>query len=118
MRHKTKAKLLRDALKRLRGSSESERLLHRLHSVVFVLNGHSASEAARLYKDSPRAVAYWVKRFEELGVNGLRSHPRPGRPTILTSDRLRALQRYILEQQLRGRPVNAKTVSQYIKSKY
>jgi transposase len=79
----------------LRGASPQERLLHRLHSIALVLNGHSASEAGRIFNDSPRAVAYWVKRFEQAGVRGLQEIPRPGRPTTLNPAQMKTLQTYM-----------------------
>src|SRR6202030_712578 len=54
-------------LKRLRGNSSSERLLHRLHAVALVSGGLSASEVGQIYGDSTRAVAYWVTQYRKNG---------------------------------------------------
>src|SRR5262245_13977930 len=107
MTQKSHFKMPKELLKALRGESAHGRLLHRLHSVVLVLRGYSASEAGRIYSDSPRAVAYWVKRFKRQGVNGLRDEARPGRPTTLTGQQLKDLQRFIKHSASAGKRMNA-----------
>ena len=101
-------------LARLRGGSASERLLHRLHSVVLVLKGFSASEAARIYGDSPRAVAYWVKRFKHEGLLGLGDEVRSGRPPKLKPRQLKALQILITHSQNAGKAMDAKSMRAYV----
>lgn len=118
MKRKIKAKWMQEALYKVRGLSESERLLHRLHGVILVLNGYSASEVARIYKDSPRAVSYWVKRFQATGVEGLRSQARPGRPGLVSVNQLKELKAFVRQQERSGKAMNAKIVSQYIKSRW
>ena len=109
---------MQELLKRVHGTSEAERLLHRLHCVVLVLNGFSASEAARLFGDSPRAVAYWVTRFGKLGVEGLQAEPKPGRPSSFTPQQLKKLKQFVKQQLSQSKPMNAKLLSQYIKRTY
>ena len=82
-------------LKQLHGGSHRERLLHRLHAVVLVAAGLSASEVGRLFGDSPRAVAYWVSSYRAGGVPALREEARPGRPSKLTPDQQRKLQLFV-----------------------
>jgi transposase len=118
MKSKTKPKTRQCVLDELHGNSESERLLHRLHSVALVLAGYSASEAARIFDDSPRAVAYWVTRFKRMGIGGLRSEPRSGRPAVLTAGQMKTLQTFVKERQADAKPLNAKITSQYIKRKF
>jgi transposase len=83
MTHNSEKLLPKELLAKVHGASLCERVLHRLHSVALVLSGRSASEAARIYGDSPRAVAYWVTRYEKHGVKGLGEDSRPGRPAKL-----------------------------------
>jgi len=118
MSGKTSSAKHQEALKALRGASEAERLLHRLHSVVMVLNGYSASEAARIYGDSPRAVSYWVTRFNKMGAKGLHAERRPGRPASLNAKQQTILKTFIKQQKAKSTPVNAETVSQFIKSSF
>ena len=46
-------------------------------------------EVARLLGDSPRTVAYWVRRFAEEGFAGLAESDRPGRPRRLSPEQLK-----------------------------
>jgi len=102
----------------LRGTTERERLLHRLHSVVLVLNGFSSSQAGRLYGDSARSVAYWVKRFKESGIGGLEEEQRSGRPTKLTPAQLKQVRAFIGKQIQAGQTITAKNVSFFINQKF
>ena len=98
----------------LRGDSSRERLLHRMHSVVLVLNGSSSSETARIYGDSPRAVAYWVTRFKQHGIDGLKDESRPGRPSTLNAAQLKKVQTYLKQSAARSKSINAKALSAHI----
>ena len=75
---------LQDEIRR----SEEARYDHRLHAVLLVAQGMSGRKVAQLLGDSPRTVAYWVRRFEEEGLAGLAETPRPGRPRRLGEDQL------------------------------
>jgi len=114
MGRKAQNSVTKRTLTQLRGASAPERLLHRLHSVVLVLKGFSASEAGRMYGDSPRAVAYWVKRFKEAGMDGLGDEARSGRPPKLTAPQLKALQILITRSQKEGKPMNAEDMGTYV----
>src|SRR5436190_6332323 len=108
----------KEVLHALRGASEHERILHRLHSVVLVLNGLSCSEAARLYGDSARSVAYWLQRFEEGGLSGLEEEQRSGRPSKLTSAQTKRIRWFVEKQTQAGETVTAKSVSFFINQKF
>ena len=71
------------------------RYFHRLHVVLHILQGASAYEAARLYRDSPRAIEYWAHRLLNSGLAGLREGDRPGRPGRLSSMDLERLRKEI-----------------------
>lgn len=71
------------------------RYFHRLHVVLYVLQGASTYEAARLYRDSPRAIEYWVHKLLSSGLAGLWEGDRPGRPGRLTSADLERLRKEI-----------------------
>jgi transposase len=90
------------------------RLLHRLHSVALVAYGLSASEVARIFDDSPRAVAYWVKRFRQHGIAGLEEELRPGRPSKLNPAQTKKLQAYLKRSQASSKPVKAEALAGYI----
>lgn len=118
MTSKKESAQIREVRRLLRGRSEEERLFHRLHSVVLVLSGSSASEAARKYGDSPRAVSYWVTRFRKMGVKGLRSEQRSGRPPLLTVEQRKRLKAFFKRENARAMDVTAKAVSQFIKREF
>ena len=107
-------KMVRD----LCAGSPRERLLHRAHCVVLVLYGLSASEVARIFGDSPRAVAYWVKRFQNDGMKGLGEDSRPGRPSKLTAQQRRRLEAFIKRSRAKSKGVNAEALSQFIRNEY
>jgi len=75
---------LQDEIRR----SHEARYDHRLHAVLLVAQGLSCRKVAQLLGDSPRAVAYWAKRFEDEGLAGLAEAERPGRPRRLQPDQL------------------------------
>jgi len=111
---KSKNKITKDPLEYLHGDTSHERLLHRLHSVALVLKGYSSSEAARIYGDSPRAVAYWVKRFEQDGLEGLKEGERSGRPSKLNATQFKRLQIFMRQSKAVSQRENADLLSAYI----
>ena len=105
-------------LKKLRGNSSSERLLHRLHAVALVSGGLPASEVGRIYGDSPRAVAYWVTQYRKSGLEGLQEEDRPGRPARLKASQMKKLQNFVAQSRARSRVVNTNILSKYIKEEF
>jgi transposase len=95
-----------------------ERLLHRIHCVALVSHGLSSSEVGRIFGDSPRAVAYWVKRFKQHGLVGLEEESRPGRPSKLNPSQLKSLQTFLKMSAAQSKPVNTAAVSTYIATKF
>lgn len=71
--------------------SRESRYDHRLHGVLAVARGLSCYETAAIWGRSPRSVEYWVKRFNDEGLGGLRERGRPGRPAALTWPQLEIL---------------------------
>lgn len=106
-------KITKESLKLLRGESSQDRVLHRLHSVALVSRGYSSSEAARIYEDSPRAVAYWVKRFKADGIEGLKEESRPGRPSKLNVKQFKQLQGFTRRAK-KNSLLNSQILSAYI----
>ena len=105
-------------LKVLRGETPRERQLHRLHCVTMALNGSSASEAGRIYGDSPRAVAYWVTQFKQKGIDGLTEEARPGRPTKLSDEQLKKVQTFIKQSRGESKPLNSTAVAAFILTEF
>jgi len=79
---------LQDEIRR----TDESRYDHRLHGVLLVAHGLSARETAGLLGDSPRAVEYWVRDFNEHGFAGLTEVDRPGRPTRLSAEQFEKLE--------------------------
>lgn len=75
---------LQDEIRR----SDESRYDHRLHGILLVAEGFSCGEVSKLLGDSPRTVEYWVHRFEQRGLAGLREGERSGRPAQLTGEHL------------------------------
>jgi transposase len=98
--------------------SPDARLLHRLHCVALVNHGLSASEVARIFDDSPRAVAYWVTRFKKDGIDGLREETRPGRPSKLNPSQMKMLQVFFKQSRARSQPIRPEMLSAYILSEF
>jgi transposase len=86
---------LQDEIRR----SEESRYDHRLHGVLLVAHGLTCPQVGGLLGDAPRSVEYWVRRFEEEGLAGLREGERPGRPPRLNENQLQEV-----DQVLRGMP--------------
>jgi transposase len=103
-----------DMVRDLCAESPRARLLHRLHSVALVAYGLSASEVARIFDDSPRAVAYWVRRFKQHGLAGLEEESRPGRPSKLNSEQIKKLQTFVKRSQANLKTVNAERLADFI----
>jgi transposase len=102
--------------------SEQSRYDHRLHGVLLVAQGLTCPEVSILLGDAPRTVEYWVRRFDQQGLEGLREGERTGRPTRLSEKQIDELQ-----QALRRKPSDAgmdtnlwdgKTLSALIERKY
>jgi transposase len=115
MKHNSEKILPKELVSKLHGASLHERILHRLHSVALVVSGRSASEAARIYGDSPRAVAYWVTRYEKEGVKGLGEDSRPGRPAKLNPSEIKKVHTFLNKSRERSKQVTANALQKYIK---
>ena len=83
---------LQDEIRR----SEESRYEHRLHGLLLVAQGMSCREVAQLLGDSaPRAVQYWVNRFERDGLVAMVEGERPGRPCALGEKELAEINRVL-----------------------
>ena len=87
--------ILQDEIRR----SYEARYVHRLHAILMVAQDMSCRQVAHLLGDSPRTVAYWVKRYETDGLSGLTDADRPGRPSQLDQEQIQRI-----EQALRSHP--------------
>ncbi|MCW5751201.1 MAG: helix-turn-helix domain-containing protein [Alphaproteobacteria bacterium] len=67
-------------LRRIGASEINQRLRQRIEMIANMLDGMPCAEAARTVNISQHRAYYWLARFEARGLDGLRDHPRPGRP--------------------------------------
>ncbi len=118
MKEKSRLAITKEMFTVLHGDSSRERLLHRLHSVALVVSGLSASEAGRIYGDSPRAVAYWVTQFKKDGLDGLHEETRPGRPSKLNQSQLKRLQIFLKKSAAKSKSVKAEILAEYISKEF
>ena len=109
---------LQDEIRR----TEDSRYDHRLHGVLLVAQGMTCPEVAKLLGDAPRSVEYWVRRFEESGLGGLREGERTGRPGRLNEKQLQeinaAFRKMPREVGLGGNLWDGKTLAAWIATKY
>lgn len=109
---------LQDEIRR----SEEARYDHRLHAVLLVAQGMSCPQAAQLLGDSPRTVQFWVNRFLNEGLPGLRETPRPGRPPILSDEQVEQINRALRltpeECGLAGHLWDGKILSEFIQKRF
>jgi transposase len=105
----------------IRRSAEA-RYDHRLHGLLLVAQGMSGHEVARLLGDSPRTVAYWIRRFQEDGLAGIADSERPGRPRKLNEEQIEvidtALRKKPSDFNLSGNHWEGKTLSAFIQKEW
>lgn len=82
----------------LRGAHERDgAIVRRLLAIAMVVGGASREEAARLSGMDRQTLRDWVHRYDSEGVEGLRSHLSPGRPSALSKAQMQALRAIVLE---------------------
>ena len=109
---------LQDEIRR----SEEARYDHRLHGVLLVAQGMTCPEVGRVLGDSPRAVEYWVKRFEDRGLSGLIDGERSGRPRRLSDEQLEVINTVLRQTPesvgLTGNIWDGKSLSAFIRKQF
>lgn len=110
--------ILQDEIRR----SYEARYDHRLHAILMVAQDLSCRQVAQLLGDSPRTVAYWVKRFEAEGLSGLADADRPGRPSKLNEEQVQSIERALRsdpsEYGLTGNLWDGKILSHFIDQQF
>lgn len=66
------------------------RMRLRVLAIRYLLQGHTAAQAAQVFACAESQVRQWVHRYNTEGLAGLREHPRSGRPTLLAAGRVEA----------------------------
>jgi len=65
--------------------------VRRLLALAMVLDGHSRNEAASCHGMDRQTLCDWVHRYNEQGVEGLKTRPIPGRTPFLTDQQMAEL---------------------------
>ena len=79
-------------LRRLSTSRKAEAaLVKRATMIVRYYAGHSCRQIGRELEVDEETVSRWVHRFVDGGLDGLRDHPRSGRPVMYTTDEVSLL---------------------------
>jgi len=72
-------------------------MVRRLLALALLLEGCSRDEAARLNGMTRQTLRDWVHRFNAEGVAGLGSRTSPGRPPVLSEERMADLRALVVE---------------------
>lgn len=83
-------------------SPEKEQFI-RLWGIQRLMEGWSRVEVARNFGRNYNTVTQWVKRFNESGIDGLRSVKNPGRPRKLSYTQVVDIKRLLLNPQILDR---------------
>ena len=65
------------------------RVRERLLMIIHVLDGKRINEVAKILLCSERTVSKWVKRYNEMGLNGLKDQDRKGAPRKIDYENLK-----------------------------
>ncbi len=76
-------------LEKLYKTDENPRIRIRLLMIYHVSNGMSCSQVAKFLLVSKDTVTKWVRRYNELGYDGLEDESRSGRPPKINYDVLK-----------------------------
>ncbi len=78
-----------EANQALQASRGRPRLRRRFEIVLLALQGLQVAPIAETLGVDPATARLWIKRFNKMGLDGLRDKPRPGRPPVYGSDEVR-----------------------------
>src|SRR4051812_13234167 len=79
-------------------AAPNKRSYRRMAAIRALLKGYTRGQVAELFGRSERMVRLWILCFNEGGIDGLCSRPRPGRPRKIKLERLRDLLVPVLEE--------------------
>jgi transposase len=74
-----------DGLKELYRRERDAEVRERILIIIWLKSGKSSYDIGSLLFCPHSKVMYWKKRYEESGVDSLRTVDRPGRPRLMTS---------------------------------
>lgn len=80
-----------EGLRRVASQTRDAAQARRCLALALVLEGASRTEAARAAGMDRQTLRDWVHRYNDEGVDGLRSRRSPGRPPVLTASQMAEL---------------------------
>lgn len=110
--------VLQDEIRR----TEEARYDHRLHAVLLVAKGMSSPAVADYLGDPERTVRFWIRRYQEDGLQGLIENERSGRPPRITQKQMNriasALRKKPEDVGLNGGIWDGKSLSAFIREDF
>jgi transposase len=86
-----------DELRRFAAKSGDGSQVRRLLAIALVLEGYSRTEAAELSGMDRQTLRDWVHRYNDEGIDGLKSRSAPGRAPVLTEEQLAELKALVIQ---------------------
>jgi len=86
-----------DELRRFAAKSGDGSQVRRLLAIALVLEGYSRTEAAELSGMDRQTLRDWVHRYNDEGIDGLKSRSAPGRAPVLTEEKLAELKALVIQ---------------------
>ena len=83
-------------LRALSGRCSDGAQVRRLLALALVLDGHSRTEAAALSGMDRQTLRDWVHRYNDFGLEGLRSRSSPGRAPALSEHQMAELREVVI----------------------
>ena len=83
-------------LRSLSGRCSDGAQVRRLLALALVLDGHSRTEAAALSGMDRQTLRDWVHRYNDFGLEGLRSRSSPGRAPALSEEQMAELRELVI----------------------
>lgn len=74
----------------------------RLYAIEMLLCGRTRKETAKAFNRDVNTITTWVKRWNEGGIDALRSVKKPGRPRKLTQEQVVEIRELLLRPELAG----------------
>ena len=86
-----------EGLRALASKSSDGAQVRRLLALALILDGHSRTEAAAQSGMERQTLRDWVHRYNDAGVDGLKSRSSPGRTPFLTEEQKAELKALVIK---------------------